>query len=130
MAAPSHATVTDFRDLDLMLRIAEEEAIESADLASALGFGDNVRPVGIRLAWMRRYGMLKLDQKARLWSLTAGGERVVEAKLRAATASRLQAVPDEEMIEVMAYITGRFRRGDTMLGTMLRREFLFGTKRR
>jgi len=34
------------------------------------------------------------------------------------------------MIEVMALVTSRYQRGEAMLGHMLRREFLYGTKKR
>ena len=130
-AVPDHATLYDFRDLDLMIQIADwEEGIDSRDLADTLGFGENARPVGIRLAWMRRYGMVDLDPRNRLWSLTGGGERVLEARLRAAQTRTLEAIPDEALIDVMAHVTSRYQLGDPMMAAMLRREFLFGTKRR
>lgn len=123
-----HATLYDFRDLDLMLRIAEQGGVETEDLAKALGFGNDLSPVGTRLGWMARFGMLERDDKG-FWDLTSGGVRVVKAKLRAAEASALSALPDEAMIEAMAYITSRYHQRDPMLATMLRREFAYGTKR-
>jgi len=123
-----HATLYDFRDLDLMLRIAQE-AVQTDDLAKDLGFGKDIAPVGTRLGWMRRFGMVERDEQG-WWDLTPGGVRVVQAKLKAAQASALSALPDESMIEAMAYITSRYHHGDPMLATMLRREFAYGTKRR
>jgi hypothetical protein len=129
-----HATLYDFRDLDLMLKIeneADQEGwVEAAALAASLGFGEDVRPVAQRLSWMRRYGMLDRHKDSGDWRLTDGGLRVIEARLRAAQSRTIEAIPDEALVDVMAHVTSRFRLGDPMVATMLRREFLFGTKRR
>jgi hypothetical protein len=120
------ARLYDFRDLDLMLKIREMGDVDTHGLARELGFGEDVGPIAIRLSWMRRYGMLDYD--GRQWELSAGGLRVVKAKLQAAQTSVLERLPDEAMIETMAHITSRYRH-DAMLAHMLRREFLYGTKR-
>jgi len=124
----------DFRDLDLMLTIedrADKEGwVETAELASTLGFGEALQPIGIRLAWMRRYGMVDFRPKEHRWRLTDGGLRVVEARLKAAASKRIEALPDEAMVEVMANITSRYHHGSPMVAHMLRREFLYGTKAR
>lgn len=131
---PKHATLYDFRDLDLMHRLSEGNGngITSVDLADALGFDteEGARPVGIRLAWMRRYGMVAFDDKERSWRLSRAGARVVESQIRAPQFRTIEQLPDESMIEVMAMVTSRFQRGETMLGHMFRREFMYGTKRR
>jgi len=127
------ASLYDFRDLDIMFRLAENlnGGIPSPELAEMLGFeeGDN-RPIAIRLAWMQRYGMVAFDPNHRTWSLTSGGERVTKAHLRAPALRAVEAMPDEASVELMAHITSRFQRGEPMLAQMLRREFLYGTKKR
>lgn len=132
----SHARLTDFRDLDLMLRFAEGDdlgRLSSADLAGLVGL-DQVesgrQSIGIRLAWMKRYGFVVYDDKEHLWALSTAGRRVTEAHLRASTQKTIQAVPDESLVEVMAHVTSRFRLGDPVNAHLLRREFLFGTQRR
>src|SRR5262245_11567320 len=95
-----HATLYDFRDLDLMIRLKDQGGMQTEDLASDLGFGKDLQPVGIRLGWMARFGMVDRDDNG-FWGLTDGGSRVVRAKLRAAQASALSALPDESMIEAM-----------------------------
>lgn len=123
----------DFRDLDLMLKIADagdhEGWVETRELASLLGVdeADPVQGVGIRLSWMRRYGMLDFDEDRRMWRLSAGGERVADAKLRAAKAKTIDELPDEQLVDVMAHVTTRYRLGDPLMATMLRREFAYGT---
>jgi hypothetical protein len=128
-----HATLYDFRDLDLMLKIEAEANpegwIEAADLADGLGFGEQARPVSMRLNWMRRYGMVEYDERNKLWRVSDGGRRVTEARLRASAAKTIEALPDEAMIEVMANVTSRYWKGDALTAHLLRREFLYGTRR-
>lgn len=130
-----HATLYDFRDTDIMFKIAEStngKGVASQAIAELMGFDaeDGARPIGIRLAWMKRYGMVAYDQNEHLWSLTRGGLRVAEAQLKAPELRVVETMPDEKMIEVMALVTSRFQRGETMMGHMLRREFAFGTQKR
>lgn len=72
---PSRASLYDFRDLDLMFKLAEavngsDRGVLASELADDLGFEEgNNRPIGIRLAWMRRYGMVAYDEKEKLWNL-------------------------------------------------------------
>jgi|SRR5215831_13726131 len=127
------ASLYDFRDLDIMLHLAEDTngGIPSSELADLLGFdeGDN-RPIAIRLAWMRRYGMVAFDSRERTWKLTPGGDRVTRAHIKAPTLKVVEAMPDEAAVELMAHVTSRYQRGQPMLAAMLRREFLYGTRRR
>src|SRR5262245_21204483 len=121
-----------FRDLDLMLKLAAEGGeAETWELTEAMGFGEQDRQgLAVRLSWMRRYGMLSFDQDRRLWTLSKSGERITEARKKAAGISQVEKLPDEKMVDVMAHVTSRYRHGDRALANMLRREFLFGTKRR
>jgi hypothetical protein len=128
-----HMTLYDIRDLDLMLKLEEvggAGGATTAELAEALGLDDDRQAVAIRSAWMRRFGMFDFDDERRLWTLAPGGERVVSAKLRAAQAKTIDAVPDEQLVDVMAHVTSRYRLGDPVMATMLRREFAFGTNPR
>jgi hypothetical protein len=127
------ASLYDFRDTDIMHRLADTNGgVDSKEMAEMLGFPeeDGGRVVSVRLAWMRRYGMVAFDSEKRLWSLSPSGERVVSAQLRAPELRVVEKMPDEKMVEVMALVTSRFQRGEAMLGHMLRREFLYGTKKR
>lgn len=131
----SHARLTDFRDLDLMVRFAEGDDLgrmSSRDMAEMVGLGENggTQAIGIRLAWMKRYGFVVYDQKEHLWALSSAGRRVTEAHLRASVQKTITAVPDESLVEVMSHVTSRFRLGDPVNAHLLRREFLFGTQRR
>ena len=131
---PEHATLYDFRDVDIMHKLAESRngGVDVHELAGMLGFEseEGGRAVGMRMVWMKKYGMVAYDERNKHWSLSRGGDRVVEAQLRAPELRVVEKMPDEKMIEVMALVTSRFQRGETMLGHMLRREFAFGTKRR
>lgn len=128
---PTHATLYDFRDLDLMFRMAEEvngsRGIAATDFAGLLGFED-AKAIGMRLAWMRRYGMLNYNETERLWNLSPGGNRVIDSRLKAREIAIVDDLPDEAMVEVMAHVTSRYNHGKGMVGNLLRREFLFGTQ--
>lgn len=137
MASPNgrrHASLYDFRDLDLLLKIEaegdDEGWVDSEHLARSLGFGDDRMPIAQRLSWMRRYGMLGFDEQKRRWRLTDGALRVIDSRLRAAQAKSIDKLSDESMIEVMAAVTTRYQLGSPMIASMLRREFMFGTKLR
>lgn len=128
----SKASLYDFRDLDLMVKLADSAGgdhneISAQELAELLGF-EQARDVTSRLSWMRRFGMLDYSEERHGWSITRGGERVVAARLQAAKTRAIKNVPDESLVEVMSHVTARYRLGDPMIAQMLRREFLFGTK--
>lgn len=119
-------SVREFRDFDLMAKLKETGPIPSKELAKELGGDELGSHVGRRLGWMRRYGMLEKTDDG-LWELSEAGSRVVWAKRRAALMNELEALPQEELIEVMAAVCARYRLGQPMIATMLRREFIFGT---
>ena len=128
-----HLRLTDFRDIDL-IALAAEQADEvgtftTADLGAALGFGEELRSVGIRLSWMRRFGAFSFDEERRLWRFTRAGERVLAAEeLDLADDEELDELPDAAFIKHMAYVRRRQRRTrNTLEGTLLRREFILGT---
>lgn len=121
-------SIREFRDLDLLLKLKDTGPIVSKDLAGELGADEFGSIIGRRLGWMRHYGMLERDDDG-LWSLSDGGRRVAWARTRAALINDLEKLPAEELIEVMAAVTARWRTGDPMISTMLRREFIFGTQR-
>lgn len=127
-----HATVYDFRDLDLMLKVEEqadnEGWVELAAMADSLGFGEDATPIRARFSWMRRYGMLDYDEQKKLWRLSPGGRRVSEARIRAGAQRTIEELPDEAFVQVMANVTTRYWRGDPMTAAMLRREFVYGTR--
>jgi hypothetical protein len=125
-----HLTLYDFRDVDLMHKVADEggaQGVTSKELAEALGMADDVQAVAIRSSWMRRFGFFDYDHERRLWRLSRGGERIVESDVKASTVDRLAEVPDEELVDVMAHVTSRYRHGDALTATLLRREFVYGT---
>jgi hypothetical protein len=98
-----HATVYDFRDADIMFKIADNTngtGISSPELAELMGFEaeDGARPIGIRLAWMKRNGMVAYDDRDKLWKLTRGGQRVVDAHLIAPELKVVEKMPDEKKL--------------------------------
>ena len=121
--------VYDFRDTDIMARLLELGSIPAADLAAELGASGDKQgnQIGSRLNWMKRYGMTGYDPKDRTWRISDGGERVLASRRKAAALKAIEALPKEELVEVMAHITSVYRLGDPLLAAMLRREFQYGT---
>jgi hypothetical protein len=125
------AGLMEFRDLDLMLAVDLNGGLTSAGLSEVLGLGgEGTQGAAVRAAWMRRFGMFDFDEKAKLWTLTPSGQRVVQAKRQAASLKAVERVPDESMVDVMSHVAARYRLGDPMMANLLRREFLFGTSPR
>jgi hypothetical protein len=79
------------------------------------------------MGWMRRYGVFERHEGG-LWRLTRAGERVLLARKQAAALESVADVPDGALVDVMAHVTSRYRRGDPLMATLLRREFEFGTR--
>lgn len=130
------ATLYDFRDMDLLLRLAQEGDhdgyAETEWMAHALGFKNSHgnRAMGMRLAWMKKYGMVEYNGEKKMWRLSPAGVRVTTAHLKAAQERTIKAVPDESLVDVMSHVTSRYMLGDPVIAHLLRREFLFGTKPR
>jgi DNA-binding IclR family transcriptional regulator len=126
-------SVFEFRDLDLMVKLAQEGDaegwVDGVAFAEALGFEKGTKTAS-RLSWMRRYGMLEYDEETHMWRLSPGGIRVANAHLKSGQVGALEKIPDESMVEVMSHVTSRWRHGDPLTAHLLRREFLFGTQRR
>lgn len=132
-----HVSIYDYKDTDLMAHLASTstDGMSSHEIAQEMGLvkneeDDGAQSVGVRLSWMRRFGMVAFDGERKLWTLTDGAERVMEAQKIAAMTRTIEAVPDESMVEVMAHVTSRYRLGDPMMAALLRREFQYGTSPR
>jgi hypothetical protein len=121
------ASLYEFRDLDLMMTLAAEGELTSGEIAQKLGV--DTHGVAVRSSWMRRFGMFEFDELRKVWTLSAGGQRVVQAKRRAALLQSVEDVPEESLVDIMSHVTARYRLGDPMTGHMLRREFAYGTAR-
>jgi len=130
-----HLTIYDFRDVDLMMKLSSEmsdegEGIPSDEFADSLGMSRDVQAVSQRCSWMVRYGFFQFDKEKRLWTLSPAGERIVKAQELASGIDELAALDDEAMVDVMAHVTSRYRYGDRVTATLLRREFVHGTSPR
>lgn len=130
------ASLYEFRDLDLLHKLLDEGDnqgwVETAHLARALGLTDEgVQSVAVRLSWMVRYRILERNpDQSGVWRVAPAGLRIVRARVKAATERDLDQMPAEQMVEVMAHVAGRYFQADPVTATMLRREFMYGTKAR
>src|SRR5215510_16585756 len=106
-----HAGVTDFRDMDLMMKIADHGGPSSLELAELAGLS-NAQAMAVRLSWMRRFGFVDFDDKEHNWTLSPSGIRIVKSRMKAAQTRTIEAIPDEAMVDVMAHVTARYMHTD------------------
>lgn len=88
--------------------------------------------VGIRLAWLRRYGVVERNtvvgsEYRFMWRLTPEGEAAVTARLNSNQERVLDNLGVDQMLEVTAFLTGRYRRGGKATKNLVRRQWLYGT---
>jgi len=124
------ASLGDFRDVDLMHKLALEggaDGLTSKELALTLGMsGDHAtQEIAHRASWMRRYGFFDWDEKRRLWTLSASGDRVVEAQTLAAAQD--PNMPEREVVVVASQIASHLRIADETTANLIRREVRWGS---
>jgi hypothetical protein len=129
-------SVYDFNDTEILTVLDTAGGgggLPAVDLSKELGARDDVKGhgMGVRLGFMRKWGMVNQDPKDKVWMVTPGGARVLESRRLATAKKMIQDLPEEEMVEVMAFVCSLIRKQRTererMLGKMLMREFRFGT---
>ena len=128
-------TIFDFSDREVLFRLGdtldEHGKVSSHELGRALGLSDeDGRNVGVRLAWMRRFGVIdkagRDGKRGTLWTLTPLGRNLLDGNLSVAQREQLAAVSDAQRITLMETLAGRARKHDQMR-TLLRRSWQNGT---
>lgn len=100
-----------------------------------------IRCVAIRLAWLRRYGVVEKmpveeqrhadrDANDSFWGLTAEGETFLRGRLTVQQERLLRSVGDDRLVQVVATITDRYVGAHQTAAHLLRREWLYGISRR
>ncbi len=90
-----------------------------------------MRCVGIRMAWMKRYGVVeKNEKKHKSWKLTPTGEALLDGTLGKTQESALEKVKDTQLLHLATAISERYVTADDIGATMMRRAWQYGTHRR
>jgi hypothetical protein len=123
-----------FSDEELLALVKDnldsEGWVTSAELADAIGLDPDAETrnnaVGIRLAWMARYGVVRRDDEhsglAR-WTLTGRGIVILEATFNKALENELGKLKGDALWRLTREITGRYGDADQVSANMVRRSF-------
>jgi len=134
MATPSNARIRDYSDREILGIIVDAGGVVTAsELATRIfavsGDGDEAKHAArccvSRLAWMKRFGLVKKGEEKGEWELTNEGRLLRGAKLGRAMSSAIHNVQDGSMM-VMAHEVGeRLLRARPVAKTAMRRELQF-----
>ena len=132
---PSSLSLMDFSDRELLNVILDHEDangyVTSEQLLEGIGLNHKHAKscVGIRLAWMRRYGVVDRHEK-RGWTLTSVGRKIALGALSDDEKKVLRNLTSEQLMEATRVLTGRYSRVGATASTMMRRAWQNGTGRR
>ena len=133
-------SLDEFSDRELMLvvhdlteKIEPESWTTAWEVAQKVNLGEEGKlHVGIRFAWMRRYGVLEKDpgHPAR-WRLSAAGREMVAVAKHLSQAQReITKLSNGELVWVSHTLAGRFHRAPDAFANVTRREWQREIKRR
>lgn len=127
----------DYSDRELVHLVADMSDDDGwtrpEEIAERAGIGrENARAVAMRLAWMRRYGIVEKNrQHPARWSLTEAGEEMVAGhKLNGGTLLALRKLKDHEIVWASHTLAGRFQEAAAPHAVMTRREWQREIRRR
>lgn len=139
---PQGLALYDFSD-DEFLAIIRDNCVtpdgwvSTADLVTSIGL-ESPNPssnVGVRLGWMRRFGVVERDVEVGSatrgqWRLTARGEAIVEARFTPNQEGLVGELKSEQMWKLARVVSDRYVNADDALANLVRRQFVLGTYRR
>lgn len=128
-------TLEDYADKELLLVVADVAADDpkgwarTPDIAEKLGIsGDKANnSVGIRLAWLRRFGVMD-HQPPKRWRLAPFGEVFLNGALPVQDERRLAEMRPEQWLTLTRWLSQRYHEGGAPTGHLMRREWTRGTK--
>lgn len=89
------------------------------------------RCVGIRLSWMRRYGVVDAHpEKKKMWRLSRVGYALLEGNLTAKQETALAGARDEQLLFLATAFGERYMTADSVGATMMRRAWQYAAGRR
>ena len=136
-------TILDFDDRAL-LAIVDDEADEegwaaTGDIADKVfGSGGSeerrrhaTRCIGIRFAWLQRYGVAERSHPHGSWRLTDAGYALLYGSGKTARIEKeAREALDADLLHVAMGVGDRYRKADPITQTMMRRAFIYSTGRK
>jgi hypothetical protein len=128
----------EFSDRELLALIVDlrnpKGVVTSLEIAEQLDpdAENPVSCVGIRLGWLRRYGVVERvdDGDGPGWRLTSKGEQVAHAGLRRTLENALDTLPPEQGMEAALMLGRLYQRSGFTEATMIRRGWQYASKRK
>jgi len=124
-------SLLDYSDRELLAilsEVSDEEGWASTqDVADVLGL-DHKNPnncVGVRFAWLRRFGALERNPKGH-WRMTELGYALMSGELNSAQERILQSLDNTQMLSLMRVVSTRWRRLDPTSSVLVKREWTHG----
>ena len=131
-----HLDLYAFSDEELLALVKDnldaDGWVTSSDLADAIGVPaeeeNRLSGIGIRLAWMQRYGVVRKRSEPPLlptrWTLTGRGIVVLEATFSKSFEEQLRGLKGEALWRLAREVTGRYGQTDEVSASLVRRSFL------
>lgn len=125
----------DYSDKELLAIVADNVGDDgwarTTDIRDTLGLPKDRgnQSVGIRLAWLRRYGVTE-NGGPQKWRLTAIGEVFLNGRLPEGLADELRTLEPGQLHTVTRTLAQRQRKAAKPVGHMIRREWVYGTGKR
>jgi hypothetical protein len=127
-------TLMDYSDRELLFIVLDQQDPRSGyaatrDIAAAVGMTGNHpnASVGVRLAWLRRWGAVHKRDGRSQWAVTEIGQDLIRGKLRKAQEQMMEGVKPEEMLMLTRRLTEAYGRAGVTAAHLMRREWKRGT---
>jgi len=90
-----------------------------------------VRCVGVRLSWMRRFGVVERHERDQgTWRLSSDGEQMLNGTLGKTLAGSLSRIDDSQLLHLGTAIADRSQVAGPIGYTMMRRAWQYGVANR
>lgn len=127
-------TLMDYSDRELLHIVLDCQDPDTGyattkQLVEALGVtGDHAASsVGVRMAWLRRFGAVARHPKRSLWTVTLIGEQLINGDLSERQAALVDNMEADRLLMLTRAITRKYRRAGTTASHLMRREWRRGT---
>jgi len=127
-------TLFDYSDRELLHIVfdAQDEKTGYArtkDIADALGITGDRRnhSVGVRLAWLKRWGAVAKHESQSRWAVTQIGVELMNGDMTDRQKALVQQTDDGDALMLTREMTRKYRRSGVTAGHLIRREWKRGT---
>jgi hypothetical protein len=131
----SGLTLNEFSDEEFLAKVMDTNGdgwISTDEISDAINL-DVQYPnsnVGIRLSWLKRFGVVERDFDTGMWRVTKIGQDLVTAKFSSPAAKAIDAIDDSQLFLLSQRLSSRYERVNPATANLVRRQFARSTFRR